>query len=182
MKKIFIILSLFFFEKSIAQKIDSQELNTFSSFFIDTVLCKATHSNTIIISRINTIEKLNKHFAVSRTTFWDKMKLYFQSNDMNYLEKIVNSSGSLEISNSIDPEKKILLIDSLGKNTSQDLLRIHRENYAATIFEVSNIIFTKDLQFCLVFYHGINIGGMTIAFKKINGKWIIYDEKLEWIE
>lgn len=182
MKKFFVILILFFSENAIAQKIELHELNTFSSFFIANVLCKETHSNTIIVSRINTTEKLNKQLAVGTTTFWSKMKLYFQSNDMNYLEKIVNSSASLEISNFTDSVKKILLIDSFGKNTQQDFLRIQRENLTATIFEVSNIIFTNDLQFCLVFYHAIHGSGTTLVCKKINGKWSIYDKKVEWIE
>lgn len=169
-----------------AQYNKSQPIAECYSFFIDSILKKETTHANIILNELENIKDLNRVLGDRKNYFWDKMKDIQKSNDTSVLFKAYSDAISFKRNQKeIFPSKKAIkgvqFIDNII-DSSYNILKNIELKVNAAIVSISKPMFSKNNEYCILFYHKLDGGGNIIFLKRSSNKWICDEKEALWIE
>ncbi len=176
---------LFFSLTSMSQKYDiEKEVKAVYTLLIDSVFCINNSYQTIVLYPLNSVKKINDVLTVHKI-FWDIVETHFRVTDLRYIEEYIDSSPNINsnlIYSYMSSSNKKIIIDTAAIKSYESISKTRISYKNSLLCEVSNAIFTKDRQFCILFYHIFDSGATTMVFKKVSDKWIIFRSTPEWFE
>lgn len=169
-----------------AQYNKSQPIAECYSFFIDSILKKETTHTNIILSELENIKDLNNVLGDRKNYFWDKMKDIQKSNDTSILFKGYNNAISFKkyqekFLQSKKSKKGVQFIDNII-DSPYNILKNIEFKVNTTMVSISKPIFSKNNEYCILFYHKLDGGGNIIFLERMSNKWICKEKEVLWIE
>jgi|688.fasta_scaffold181393_2 hypothetical protein len=163
-----------------ARQQDNNSFHDPELYLIKKVLLMKSDTGSIIIIPLKTKE-IRHYNTKNEVKFWNILEKYFSGMSKENLSTMVSEAPWLN--KSIALKGFNIYFPSIKPNEILNLRDLSKQYGYSPIFSISNIIYTKDRNTCIIYVSSLDDGSFTVEIKKdINGKWASHTKTSEWLK